>query len=187
MSIFRPSVAHLARRQQSDSQHYKKGAYPAGINSPDKFTHNKRCGYSVDFQWLDRAELNPGDLRTFSKAQFLGSLFRKLFELSAAQGNPQSKLIDKEEDAAREKFEEEFKVWLPIALGKLPKNQEACLYLRFRFDTPGPTPNLRSTNEIAKIMGVCQATVYRHIQRGLKRLKKDFNKTFDAYINRNKI
>jgi DNA-directed RNA polymerase specialized sigma subunit len=155
--------------------------------SPDKFTHNKRCGYSVDFQWLERSEISPSDLRTFSKAQFLGALFRKLYEKGIEQGNPLSKLIEKEEASATEDFEQRFKKWLPETLAKMPKNQETCLYFRFRFDSQEPVTKLRSTNEIAKIMGVCQATVYRHIQRGLTRLKRDFNKEFGQYINRNKI
>jgi DNA-directed RNA polymerase specialized sigma24 family protein len=141
----------------------------------------------VDFQWLDRAELSPADLRTFSKAQFLGALFRKVYEKSKEQGNPLSKLIDKEEEEAKEKFDSEFKTWLPEALARLPKNQEICLYFRFRLDGSNGSAKLKSTNEIAKAMGVCQATVYRHIQRGLVRLKKDFTKTFECYINRNKI
>ena len=155
--------------------------------NPEKFTHKKRYGYSVDFQWLEQAEINSQDLRTFSKAQFLGSLFRKLFEMSIAQGNPLTKLIEKEEEALKEKFDSQFAKWLPKALAKLPKNQEICLYYRFGFDTQDTRLKLRSTNEIADIMGVCQATVYRHIQRGIRRLKKDFNKTFEEYINRNKI
>jgi DNA-directed RNA polymerase specialized sigma24 family protein len=155
--------------------------------SPSKFTHNKRCGYSVDFQWLDQVTLEPSDLRRFTRAEFLGTLFRKVYEKSKEQGNPLSKLIEKEEEEAKEKFDKEFKDWLPKAMAKLPKNQEACLYFRFRFDNKELSSNLRSTNEIAKILGVCQATVYRHIQRGLTRLKKDFNTTFEYYINRNKI
>jgi DNA-directed RNA polymerase specialized sigma24 family protein len=152
-----------------------------------KWTQNKRCGYSVDFQWLERSELNSGDLRNFSKVQFLGALFRKLYELGVEQGNPRSKMIEKEEASAWDTFEATFQTWLPQALAKLPKNQEICIYYRFRFDNENEMSNLMSTNEIAKILGVCQATVYRHIQRGLKRLKKDFNKTFNDYIKRNKI
>jgi len=154
----------------------------------NKFTQNKRCGYSVDFQWLETLKAHPEQLFVPSKTnRFLDAVLRKMYELSSAQKDPLAQLIEKEEETEKEKLEAEAKEWLPKAMERLPKNQQICLYFRFGLDSEAKVSKLRSTNEIAKILGVCQATVYRHIQRGLEHLKKDFNRTFKTYINRDKI
>ena len=101
-------------------------------------------------------------------------------------GNPRTILIKKEEEKLTEEMRMLTTTWLHEALKRLPKNQELCIYLRFRFDEVKEykklksrkepvLKELRTTQEIADIIGISQATVYRNIESGVKNLKKDFD------------
>ena len=104
--------------------------------------------------------------------------------MCVAQGNPQTLLIDEEEAEIKAELKQELATWLQEALQRLPKNQQACITLRFWLDNGEPRPKnkngIRTTAEIAEIVGVHQSTAFRNIQRGLKKLKKDFNSEMDS-------
>lgn len=152
--------------------------------NPEKFTHNKRCGYSVDFQWLERASVLAWDESSramcppTSKSRFMEKVFYNVFEKSLEQGNPQTKLIEKEEEIENKKFETDIKIWLIAAMNRLPKKYKEAIFLRFRLDNREPFINFRTTKEVSEIMNMSQSGANRRIKSGLIQLKRDFKRSF---------
>lgn len=152
--------------------------------SSDKFGRSRTFGYPIDIAGLE----NSSDMAQSSNRQktFINALVSAVYKMCEENGNPRTILIKKEEEKLTEEMRMLTTTWLHEALKRLPKNQELCIYLRFRFDEVKEykklksrkepvLKELRTTQEIADIIGISQATVYRNIESGVKNLKKDFD------------
>lgn len=155
--------------------------------SSDMFGRSRSFGYPIDISGLENAGTHKSLVRgrRGSKSTFLDALIAAIFEMCEEKGNPRTILIKKEEEGHAEEIRLLTTTWLHEALKRLPKNQELCIYLRFRFDDVREykqlknckepvLKELRTTQEIADIIGISQATVYRNIESGVRNLKKDF-------------
>ena len=111
-----------------------------------------------------------------------------IFKMCEAQGNPRSLLIEEEEAEINAQIKQEFATWLLEAIERLPKNEGACVSLRYWLDRSEPKPKnkkgIRTQAEVGEIVGVSQQTADRNIKRGLKNLKKDFKKNLQGKISK---
>jgi DNA-directed RNA polymerase specialized sigma subunit len=118
-----------------------------------------------------------------AKHSWFGDVLRSIYFLCEAQGNPRSELIEQETKTVEEQIRIVARAWLKHALLELPKNQELCIFHRYRFDgSVDERRPLRTETEIADIIGVSQSTVCRHLQAGLKNLRKSYNTELAARI-----
>ena len=145
----------------------------------DKFGRRRTFGFPIDISYFESAKYRKGKKNH-------NDVLEAVHKLNEANGNPLSILIDKEESKIDEEVRKELSLWLQEAMERLPENQEACIYLRFGLDklSISNKKKLRPTAEVAKIVGISQSTAYRNIQRGLKKLKKDYKANIQEKIKR---
>lgn len=164
---------------------------------PDKFGRSRTFGYPIDISGLENspAYMRDSHAPLGPNGTFLNSLMNAIFKVCVDNGNPRTELIAKEEEAENERLHTLTTAWLHEAMRRLPKNQELCIYLRFRFDNSKEYKTLRkikepvlkefrTTQEIADILGISQATVYRNIKSGIKNLHKDFELYLKPALNK---
>lgn len=149
--------------------------------NPDTFGRRGKFGFPIDVAYFENAKYKKGKKNH-------NEVLEAVHKLNDINGTPFTKLIEKEDTETNEEIKQEIATWLKEAMQRLPKNQEISLYLRFWLDGGEPKPKnknmIRTTQEVANIIGVSQPTAYRNIQDGLKKLKKDFKKNAQPKINK---
>jgi len=147
----------------------------------------KKSGYPVDFSSIEERMTNDDFAKDHRKSNpsenFLEKTAKATFSKCQDQKTPHEILYEKE----NEQFEKAVQKWLPQALERLPKNQEACLRLRFNLDQDPTVDGIRTQQEIARIVGFSQQMTYLHIKEGLINLRKDFKKSFKISIKSENI
>lgn len=137
-----------------------------------------RTGYNIDVSALENLSVGT-NIRTSGNHSFFADLIRNFFERCDSQGNPRSSIEHRETAVLQDELDGVLKAWLVGALDRLPKNQEACIFLRYRFDLKSSDDSeshtLRTQAEVAEIVGISQTTVHRNILRGIRNLKKDYD------------
>ncbi len=138
--------------------------------------------FCLDISALENLAVGS-NVRLGSQHGFFAELLRGFFNKCEQQGTPYTVLADVD----TKRFESEVKKialeWLTGAMERLPKNQEVCIFLRFRLDGFRPEERpIRTQNEVAEIVGVSQSTVYRNIRAGLKNLRKDYGLNLKSRI-----
>lgn len=153
----------------------------------DKFGRRRTFGYPIDISGLENAGFgaNPQfDDEIQGKHLFSNSLQQAMLKMCLENGTPLTDLVEKEEEEINKVIKAELETWLKEAMNRLPPNQEACVRLRFNLDNDTINKTIRTTQEVADLIGISQPTVFRNIKRGLANLKKDFKKNLEPRINR---
>jgi len=151
--------------------------------NPDSFGKSRTFGYPTDLTVFENDGGQNKRHLLGPQHDFTTVLLKALLRMGNEQGNPRSILIEREELAIKEEAQKLIASWLVEAMSRLPENQEACIFLRFRFDSLERPERLRTETEVAEIVGVSQSTVYRNIERGLSNLRKDYDLNLKDRIN----
>lgn len=147
----------------------------------------KKYGFPIDIAALESLNVDKNVIYG-NRHDWLAGVLRGLYSQCKAQSNACEAMIEKEQAEQKEIMRTVTLNWLRTALQSLPKNQELCIYHRYRFDgSVNSKRALKTESEVAEIVGTSQSTVYRNIKAGLKNLKKDYNANLRDTINRLKI
>lgn len=145
----------------------------------DRFGRRRTFGCPIDIARLEY-QVSEGAFHG-SNQTFLDSAISSILEMCERNGNPRTDMIRKEDKIEEDRRRNLISSWLSGAMGRLPKDQETCICLKFRLDMINDSDNvssddgLRTEQEIATIVGRTHQTVSRHLIAGMKNLKKDFH------------